>query len=118
MTETAQNIPGEVPTDIRAKKNNGTCELCCRISCRFSKHHLKPRKLKKKKEIVKRAVLCPDCTKMVHALHNLEELAGTYNTIEKLKESSKLASYLRWVSNRPIGIVKHPKRSWLGGKYE
>jgi hypothetical protein len=106
-----------------------TCHLCRRQAPSLQRHHLVPRKLlnsenprqylvKYEENSTGRALLCVDCDKMVHALHKLKELARKYDTVEKLRRSPKLQKYLAWVSSRPIGVVKHPKRAWEGGKYE
>ena len=115
MTEIVQDIDGVRPeNDI----NHKSCELCGRIVEDFHRHHLIPRKLMNSGEKSATTKLCKDCTTMVHAMHTLRELAKNYDTIEKLKNSKKLQKYLRWIRDRPIGVVKHPKRSWQGGKYE
>jgi hypothetical protein len=62
--------------------------------------------------------MCVDCNKMVHALFKLKELATTYNTPARLLANPEIQKYVSWVRDKPEGIVKHPRRSWKGGKYE
>ena len=113
MTETIQNLPNDAPINY-----DFHCKLCGRETKCLYGHHLKPRKFRRRMEVTPKMKLCQDCTKMVHAIHNLHELAEVYNTEGKLKESFKLQGYINWVRNKPIGVVTHPKRAWLGGKYE
>jgi hypothetical protein len=112
------------------------CGLCEREVSRIHNHHLVPKKMMKKKSVKRKMqqgiymidtiteqpkffALCVDCTKMVHALFSLKELANEYNTPEKLRKHPKIIEYVMWVRNKNEGVVKHPKRAWLGGgKYE
>lgn len=105
------------------------CSLCNRDVSKLHSHHLFPKKLMKSKNpriyIHKygiapnlRANLCTDCTKIVHSTHTLKELGSIYNTIEKLKRSPKIVKYLRWVHDRPEGVVTSPRRAFEGGKYD
>jgi len=59
-----------------------------------------------------------DCHRMVHVLFPLDELAGSLNIIADLKKNYTVIKYVRWIKDKPEGAVKHPKRSWSGGKYE
>lgn len=105
------------------------CALCGRPSRKLHGHHLVPRKflrsgsareyvLKYRENAGRRVQLCVDCNKMVHAMHKLKELAKNYDTIEKLRDSPKLQDYVRWVQTRQVGVIRHPVRSWKGGRYE
>jgi len=108
---------------------SGKCELCKRDVQTLYGHHLVPRKFLRskipKQYIMKyqddpnrKAKLCVDCNKIVHALHKLKELAKQYDTMEKLRKSPKIQAYVKWVRTRPVGVVTHPRRAWEGGKYE
>lgn len=105
------------------------CALCHRSAKQTHGHHLIPRKfmrsrntrdyiLKYQENPNRKADLCVDCNKMVHALFSLKELAKHYNTIDKLRDSKKVHEYLSWVRSRPVGVIHHPVRSWKGGKYD
>ena len=99
------------------------CDLCERESNDLHEHHLIPKKYARKHKSIlhdpnNKILLCIDCTKTIHALIPLKQLEKIYNTIEKLKQHPKIKSYLMWVKTRPIGVVKHSKRSWNGGKYD
>jgi len=97
------------------------CELCKRNVHIAQAHHAVPRKLLKKnkhKYPNTRIYMCVDCNKMVHALFPLKELAEKYNTLEELKSVNSIIKYIEWVKDKPEGIVKHPRRTWNGGRYE
>jgi 5-methylcytosine-specific restriction endonuclease McrA len=98
------------------------CTLCERETNKTHDHHLIPKKFARKKGLLKdpnnKISLCSDCNKTIHATLPLKQLEKTHNTIEKLKQHPQIASYITWVKTRPLGIVKHPKRSWNGGKYD
>jgi hypothetical protein len=96
------------------------CELCNRDVQKLGNHHLVPRKLLKRMPVgaPSKSPMCVDCNKMVHALFRLKELATKYDTPAKLLAHPEIQNYVQWVRDKPEGIVKHPRRSWKGGKYE
>jgi uncharacterized protein YutE (UPF0331/DUF86 family) len=95
-----------------------TCQLCGRIVSRLTKHHLVPQKYRRRGDMHLTIDVCADCARMIHAMFKLSELKSKYNNFQRLRNSGRLRKYLRWVKDKPEGIVKHPKRAWRGGKYE
>lgn len=94
----------------------GKCQLCERED-NLHRHHAKPKKFKK--SLVNNEMLfCRDCDKQVHALFRLKDLRDKYNTPDKLLAHPAIMKYVEWVKDKPLGIVKHPKRTWKGGPFE
>ena len=46
-------------------------------------------------------LLCAQCHGMVHATYTNRTLASLYLTIEQLRQTAELASYLKWVRKQP-----------------
>jgi DNA helicase IV len=100
------------------------CEICGREVSQLTGHHLMPKKIVKRLKrrgrevIVVKSQTCNDCHKMLHSLFPLKDLAVHLNNIQKLKQNSDVVNYISWIKDKPEGTVKHPKRTWSGGKYE
>jgi hypothetical protein len=108
------------------KSENMICEICER-EAELHPHHLIPRKYLKKGVFKKmkweekynvEIDICSDCEKTIHALFKLRQLKEDYNTLGKLKNESRMKKYIEWVKDKPVGIITHAKRAWIGGKYE
>lgn len=70
------------------------CELCQRESPRFTDHHLVPRSRGGKFGL--KARLCPTCHRQLHAMFSEATLAKELNSIETLRASREVATYLIW----------------------
>ena len=81
------------------------CEICDRDVEELEKHHLEPGN-KKSKTIQ----VCYCCGDQLHALFTNKELKKYYNTLEKIKQSSKVQKYILWVRK------KNPQRIRYHGK--
>lgn len=94
------------------------CELCGRDTpeeC-ISKHHLFPKSRRKRKEAPKgsgkiKARLCCDCHRQIHRLFSTRELAGYFNTIERLKEHALVYRFVAWIrTKKRFGIPAATKK--------
>lgn len=101
------------------------CEICKR-EAKLHEHHLIPRKYIKKLKgnrrindsVLPKANICTDCEKMIHSLFKLKELRDDMNSVDKLLKNKEINNYVRWIKDKQIGVVKHPRRTWQGGKYD
>ncbi|UKN02302.1 hypothetical protein K6119_02055 [Paracrocinitomix mangrovi] len=88
---------------------NDQCSLCEREK-ELSFHHLIPKKMHKKKQVIKAFSdidfdhygiwVCTDCHKEVHRLFDHEVLAYHLNTLKKLKENEEMQKFVKWVSRQ------------------
>ncbi len=80
-----------------------TCALCRRpLGRRREKHHLVPRSFGGR-ETVK---LHPICHRKVHDILSERELAEDYRTPEALRRHPEIATFLRWLRNKPADFHK------------
>lgn len=82
------------------------CPLCLRpipADVAQSLHHLIPR-LKGGKG-GPTVLLHHICHKEIHARFSEAELARSFNTVEALRQSDRLASFLTWIARRPPGFL-------------
>jgi hypothetical protein len=92
--------------------DDGCCELCERYVSR-TRHHLIPRELHKRllardssltKEILSKTIsICRMCHRTIHRFFTNDELAATYNTLDKLLSHEKLLRYAKWAAAQPAG---------------
>lgn len=54
--------------------------------------------------------ICRDCHKQIHILFNIKKLAKELYNVESLLKNNEFSKYVEWVKNKPIGIVKKPKK--------
>ena len=88
------------------------CPLCLRPipeDVPQSQHHLIPRAKGGKGSAT--VLLHNICHKEIHATLSESELARTFNTVDKLREHPRLATFLDWVAKRPPEFISRvPKR--------
>lgn len=78
-----------------------TCELCRRIvpverindPQMIQEHHLIPENRAESPT----TTLCRPCHKQIHAVFTNEELRESYDSLEALRDSDRLAEYLEWI---------------------
>lgn len=78
-----------------------TCALCLRVVPDeriddpqvVQEHHLRPENRRESPTVM----LCRPCHKQIHALFTNEELREEYDTIEALRDASRLADYIDWI---------------------
>ncbi|MEF8780016.1 MAG: hypothetical protein V5A46_05005 [Haloferacaceae archaeon] len=78
-----------------------TCELCGRVVPHeriddpqvLQEHHLVPENRAESPTVT----LCRPCHRQVHAVFTNDELRDSYDTIEALRDSDRMASYLEWI---------------------
>ncbi|KGP90773.1 hypothetical protein N780_03645 [Pontibacillus chungwhensis BH030062] len=75
-----------------------SCELCGRGPIETTEHHLVPRQYGGAEGPT--AELCKACHKQIHALFTNAELAGFYNTIERLRDHPDMEKYIKWVKKQ------------------
>ncbi|QHE51382.1 HNH endonuclease [Pontibacillus sp. HMF3514] len=80
-------------------KDETYCELCRRSPIETTEHHLIPRQFGGAEGPT--AQLCIPCHKQVHAWFTNEELAGFYNTLDRLKDHPTMEKYLKFVKKQP-----------------
>ena len=76
-----------------------SCSICDRTiphKIWKEKHHLIPRCKRGKEKIP----VCVDCGNQIHQLFSIKELRDTYNTVETLKQSERLQTWIRWIRNK------------------
>lgn len=78
-----------------------TCQLCRRQihdegvadPQAVQEHHLRPEERAESPTVM----LCRPCHEQVHALFTNEELRGSYDTIEALRDADRLQAYVDWI---------------------
>ena len=78
---------------------NEKCVLCKREGTQLTKHHLLPREEGGTVEHIE--LLCESCHRQIHALYTNKELGLRLNTLEKLKEDSKIKKYIQFIKKQP-----------------
>lgn len=93
------------------RQNQLPCQLCQRQTKRgTTEHHLIPRTCHKNKWFQKNFTrnqmettvsLCRDCHSEIHRqIPSEKKLGKEYNTLEKLLEHPRIASFVRWVAKQ------------------
>ena len=79
------------------RPQTGQCSLCERNvpTHLITQHHLTPKVKGGKAE--HRTLMCRPCHKQVHALFSNSELAREFATLDALKLSPRLESFLKWI---------------------
>ena len=78
----------------------------------MEKHHLVPKKKRQKEFRTKIIDVCSVCGDQIHKLFTRTELSTEYNTLEKLKASSKIQKWVEWYTkgNRSVCMKKKKRR--------
>jgi len=50
------------------------------------------------------------CHSKIHSVFSEKELESTFNSIEKLKNHTEIEKFIKWISKKPPGFYKKPKR--------
>jgi len=74
-----------------------------------SKHHLIPRSKGGKKSST--ILLHHQCHKEIHSKFSDSALAISYNSLQKLRNSSELKKFIKWVKKRPPEFLSRTKKS-------
>lgn len=99
------------------------CGLCGRPVSRLTRHHLIPRSRHGKKRVKRNftreqmqriVLLCPACHRQVHKTFTEKELEQDYNSIEALLEHPDIQRFVRWIENKPHGVVSKAERNFEG----
>ena len=77
------------------------CALCDRDAAELTKHHLLPKQEGGTQDHI--VLLCESCHRQIHALYSNKELAIRLNTLDKLKEDSKIKKYIKFIKKQPPG---------------
>ena len=84
------------------------CQLCEREVDKLTEHHLVPKaKGGAKGDTID---ICVQCSKQIHAMYDNKVLAQKLNTLQKLKNDTKIKSYINWVKKKK-GNFK-TRQSW------
>lgn len=51
-------------------------------------------------------LLCPACHRQIHKTFTEKELEQDYNSIEALLEHPDMSRFVRWIENKPHGVVR------------
>ncbi len=94
---------------VGKKHKLGVCELCGRQDVETTIHHLTPKEMGG--AYLPTATLCIPCHKQIHALYDNTELAIRLNSIEQLKEDSKIIGFIKWIQKQPSGKLPKTRKS-------
>lgn len=95
------------------------CELCGRPVQGLTRHHLIPRSRHRKKrarrtftreQMQQVAMVCSACHRQIHKTFTEKELEEQYNTVESLKVQPEIDKFVRWIENKPHGVVRENGR--------
>lgn len=75
------------------------CTLCKRDG-ELEFHHFYPGKGRRKDD--SGIDVCNQCGDQIHLLFTNTELRNDYNTLDKLLESNRMKTYIKWVKDKPI----------------
>ena len=75
------------------------CELCDRNHESLTVHHLVPRQAVKRKKADPGPTvdICSACHRQIHTLFTNQQLAKSFNTLEKLQSEQRMQKFLSWV---------------------
>ncbi len=79
------------------------CALCGREVAALTEHHLKPRSRLKKGETTPTIEICWACHRQIHALFSNRQLAGEYNSLERLRDEPRMQKFLLWIAKQDAG---------------
>lgn len=91
------------------------CELCRRPVGRLTRHHLIPRSRHRKKrarrtftweQMQRVALLCSACHHQIHKTFTEKDLEQEYNTIENLRTQPEIDRFVRWIEDKPHGVIR------------
>lgn len=85
------------------------CQLCEKEVKELSSHHLVPKQYGGKNSPT--ILLCNNCHNQIHALYTNKELSYKFNSLEKIKKSSRIQPYLKFIKDKPADMVIPVKRS-------
>lgn len=68
------------------------CAICRRV-IETTTHHLTPKDRKNSDT----AEICKPCHKQIHAVFTNHELKQDYNTVDALRESERMQSFIAWI---------------------
>jgi glutaredoxin-related protein len=57
------------------------------------------------------ALLCPACHRQIHKTLTEKELEREYNTVEALRSQPDLEKFVRWIEDKPHGVLKSERRT-------
>ncbi len=77
------------------------CEICERET-KATKHHLVP----KNKKDSDTTSLCSPCHRQIHTNFTNYELKNEYNTVERIKNSNRMKSFIRWIRRTNKNNIK------------
>lgn len=85
------------------------CPLCSRPlgNINVDEHHLVPKTFKGKDTITLHRI----CHQKIHATFSERELLNYYNTIDRIKESDQIQTFIKWISKKPIEFYDSNKDS-------
>jgi hypothetical protein len=107
---------GPIPAGLLAGKPDDPCPFCKRSIIHLMKHHLVPKSLGGKVQLV----CCRDCHKAAHAFISNKEMKRYYHTVERLLEHKGFRNMVAWIAKQdPARKVKieRPKDQRGRGKY-
>lgn len=84
------------------------CDLCDRKVEALTRHHLIPKSRGGSKGDI--ILVCHSCKDMIHKLIPNKELEREYNTVSKIKEHSKVKTYLKWIKKQKKDRVTMAKK--------
>ena len=79
------------------------CDLCNRKVEKLTRHHLIPKQRGGKNKGV--VMFCLACKDQVHRLFTNKELDREYNTLEKLLETRRIRTYIKWVRKQKTEYI-------------
>jgi hypothetical protein len=95
----------------------GVCPICDRVMLEgdpyVDKHHLIPKSQNGAHGPC--VTIHRICHEKIHSLWSEPELAGCYNTVERIMEAPEMKKYKKWVAKKPPNYYAKTKRSNLRG---
>ncbi len=97
--------------------------MCGRPVDRLTRHHLIPRSRHRKKRVKRNftreqmqrvVLLCPACHRQIHKTFTEKELEQDYNSMESILEHPDIQRFVRWIENKPHGVVRKAERNIEG----
>ncbi len=82
------------------------CPVCDR-ECDWvegSRHHVLPKSQGGRET----QTICRDCHRQIHRLFTVKELARQYKTLEALKVTPEMQTWIHWVRKRPARRLPRP----------
>ena len=84
---------------ITASSDIFECPVCGRECDRVegSRHHVLPKSQGGRQT----ETICRDCHRQIHRLFTVKELARQFSTLDKLKATEQMQTWIAWVRKRP-----------------